>query len=396
VSEQKCQLCGATFTAAKPWARFCSPLCRLRSHRAKQGKTKRVQLEPGDVLVRQQTRHVQLSFGEALIVTREGEGEQTEKGESEMASRNARGWVVGDVAKGILTPDAGWFPVESAPCVAFVLVTPALARAWLPRFTEKNRPLSDAIVEMYGRDIANDDFLASVLWISDDGQGLDGQHRLSAIANGNTALLCIVSWGHPIELRAKLDKQRKRTVAHELAIREENNACLREAVVRTILRIAEPDRSVVFSASELLDGHEKHREAIDWACGICTKKSATLARRLTGDVRGILAVAWMKNKRAVDELVSSAWLGEGLTRGSAALTLMRYFQALQAVDTSGSKTRGSGSNDAKSSDGFAVRRDKLLQLCYSHVKTGGRVSRMDALSDEAKRYYLGNRKVLLP
>ena len=39
------------------------------------------------LLRKQRARHVQLSFGEALIVTREGEGEQTEKGDEEMASK---------------------------------------------------------------------------------------------------------------------------------------------------------------------------------------------------------------------------------------------------------------------------------------------------------------------
>jgi len=46
------------------------------------------------LLRKQHARHVQLSFGEALIVTREGEGVQSEKGESEMAKQSVNNAVV--------------------------------------------------------------------------------------------------------------------------------------------------------------------------------------------------------------------------------------------------------------------------------------------------------------
>jgi len=36
MEQRRCDACGAAFSAAKSWQRFCSPACRLRQHRADQ------------------------------------------------------------------------------------------------------------------------------------------------------------------------------------------------------------------------------------------------------------------------------------------------------------------------------------------------------------------------
>lgn len=81
---------------------------------------------------------------------------------------------------------------------AFLDVTPEIAKEWLSR-NRGNRPLREATVASYARDMRNGDWLTNHQGIAfyTDGGLHDGQHRLSAVVVAGVTVRLLVSQGWP-------------------------------------------------------------------------------------------------------------------------------------------------------------------------------------------------------
>lgn len=116
-------------------------------------------------------------------------------------------------------------------------VTPRMAKDWLSTNCE-NRTLSSDWVDKLARDMANGDFpnVGETIKFDQDGNLIDGQHRLSAVVQSGRQIEFIVVEGIDRDHRYKMDKQRRRTAADELTMRfQMPSAKLVSAATRLVL-----------------------------------------------------------------------------------------------------------------------------------------------------------------
>lgn len=121
--------------------------------------------------------------------------------------------------------DAQALAAES-PINAVMLVSSATAQRWL-ELNKRNRPISAMTVERYRRDMAEGRWVyaADPIRFDTNGNLLDGQHRLTALAmcEGVTIPLLVIR-GLPADSQLVMDQGRKRTPAHQLALKGVRNA----------------------------------------------------------------------------------------------------------------------------------------------------------------------------
>ena len=98
-------------------------------------------------------------------------------------------------------------------------ITPTMARQWL-RANTHNRPLTRKHVEFLTQQIDTDQWQqnGSTIVVSDDGQVLDGQHRLHAIMEAGKAVEAIVVYGIDAEAFRTIDTGRNRSGGDVLAM----------------------------------------------------------------------------------------------------------------------------------------------------------------------------------
>lgn len=111
--------------------------------------------------------------------------------------------------------------ITERPTTSIVIVTPDMARRWLER-NISNRPISNITVAKYRRDMEAGlwHFTNAGVAFDTDGNLIDGQHRLHAIAqlaSGNGIALNVTR-GLPPESRFYIDQGRKRSSGNQLAM----------------------------------------------------------------------------------------------------------------------------------------------------------------------------------
>lgn len=107
-----------------------------------------------------------------------------------------------------------------APKAEFTDITPAMAELLLTKNTH-NRPVVRQTVEEYKRDMLADqwDSNGETIKIALDGTVIDGQHRLTAIAeSGVTLENVLLVTGLPLSVQKTVDGGRKRTMGQDLKI----------------------------------------------------------------------------------------------------------------------------------------------------------------------------------
>lgn len=114
-----------------------------------------------------------------------------------------------------------------------VWVTPEIATLWLSRNTA-NRPVRDARVLAFARDMANGDwpYTGEAIKFDTEGNLIDGQHRLFAIIEANVTVKLLVLFGLDRSAQQYLDAGIKRTVADALTFRGEINTSLLASCAR--------------------------------------------------------------------------------------------------------------------------------------------------------------------
>lgn len=165
------------------------------------------------------------------------------------------------------------------------MVTPALASEWLKKNT-RNRSASLNWVRTLARDMKEGRFREDTgepIKFFADGVLADGQHRLLAIIESNTAFRFLVVRNLSLATAGFLDKGRKRTVGDDLAIAGYSNANVLASFVPHLAVIARKAWSVRLSASEVREVIEAHPGLQGLAAGGALKGLGGL-RSITGAI----------------------------------------------------------------------------------------------------------------
>lgn len=119
---------------------------------------------------------------------------------------------------------------------SFIFVTPELAKRWLAK-NDKNRKPNKGTIQRYllDMDAGNWAFTGEPIKFADTGELLDGQHRLTAIAQHGEPVLMLVVRGLTSEAQDVMDTGRKRSAADMFDIAEKDNAVLLASTSRLVL-----------------------------------------------------------------------------------------------------------------------------------------------------------------
>jgi hypothetical protein len=115
-------------------------------------------------------------------------------------------------------------------------VTPAMAEKWLAATTFRNRNVSSTVVFRYAADIAKGEWLLNgeSIVLDDNGNVIDGQHRLRAIMKSGRSIQSVVVRGVSSETFHTIDIGKKRGHGDVLSIAGYSNGILLAAGLRLI------------------------------------------------------------------------------------------------------------------------------------------------------------------
>ena len=183
-------------------------------------------------------------------------------------------------------------PQAKLPTVARILVTPTMAANWLDNANSRNRPISQAVVERYCRDMRASRWRLTHQGIAFDPNGvlLDGQHRLWAVVCADVSVEMHVWFNVSPESLMVIDGGRGRNLTDHLrlggGLGDANQDLL--AALRCMLGKGCDLRLTPDEAREALRRHER---PILFAMR-CLPRMSSARGVATSDVRAVLARAW--------------------------------------------------------------------------------------------------------
>lgn len=217
-------------------------------------------------------------------------------------------------------------------------VTPEMAGMWLDEGNKKrNRPLSSTTVEQIARQIRNGEWQLTHQGIAfdEDGNLLDGQHRLKAIQVTGVTLPMMVIQGVPKSTFTVLDTGRKRTGKDALHLSGEVNTLHLASALRGLhLYQVDPDtewsgvKSMVTNDQliDILNQNPGMRDALGYGTAIQRAIHMTITAA---------AIGWYVTSAARPEIDQESWLegvttGANLRHGDPRLTLRNTMISLNA------------------------------------------------------------------
>jgi hypothetical protein len=144
---------------------------------------------------------------------------------------------------------------------SYQLIEPSLAEIWLQSRNDLNRPISQALVDKYARDMASNRWEdnGQTIVFDETGKLVDGQHRLAAIVRSGVPLRIIVVNGVAIHAQATIDSGRSRTVRDNLNMRGTKNALGLASAARILLALKHDSPSYKATNSEILEFIESRK-----------------------------------------------------------------------------------------------------------------------------------------
>lgn len=233
-----------------------------------------------------------------------------------------------------MTVNKNWAPGKASGSER-VEVTPEMAAAWLLR-NAKNRKISPGQVEMLTEDLKAGRWLydANPIRFNVNGELVDGQHRLSAIAQSGLKADCLVAWGLPENANKNIDSGRARTTKDVLTMRGGVANPLHVAAVAKLASSWDPKNKVltrrywVKSSSNqlvgLIESDPTIAEAVTWVNGALERRRLT-SQTVTGFCLWVLR--GLAGKKA-DEFFETTIAGAGLVSGDPRLALVKTMQRL--------------------------------------------------------------------
>jgi len=208
-----------------------------------------------------------------------------------------------------------------------VSITPAMAQKWLEMVVpEKQRSRKENLVGQYANAMKRGHWIVTHQGIAFDSSGslCDGQHRLAAIVMSGVTVAMNVTTDMPEKQRDlftfdAIDRGRLRGIGEQLQVRHGvTNANVMAAAARVIASLCKRGTVVmtVASAVEIIDRFGTSMRVMDSAFRISTLRASSFI--------GTMAFCHRAMPKQLDDFVARLADGEGLKRGSPALTLRNH------------------------------------------------------------------------
>lgn len=279
--------------------------------------------------------------------------------------KRAAEWVESRIAKS-----------QAGIIVEKISLTPAIARALLNR-NDDNRRVSEANVEAFARDVANDAWALNghTIVVSKCGKLNDGQHRCLAVERADKSIDTVIIFGAERETRTTLDQGRLRSLGDFLGLEGYTNANILAAAAgyvwqytnRGNLSYARHDRP---TKGEVLRFVNEHPNIVH-SVARCMRKEADAV----GGKSVIAFCHWVfaqKSKaKFADEFIDGLMFGESLDPDSPIL------YARNRLVTERGKLRPAGKAELIIKAWNAWRRDTTLRRIVISVASSGRLPEVE-------------------
>jgi hypothetical protein len=154
-----------------------------------------------------------------------------------------------------------------------VIVTPAMAREWLPLNVENNRNKKPGRIARYARDMVAGKWLLTgeaIKFRAGDGALIDGQNRLAAVVEAGVSVTMTVARGVSDDAMVVIDTGAGRTFADTLKIKGGSDRMVSGSVVRWVLMWEQGNRMQVGGVwnpthAEMAERYDKEPDAFDAA-----------------------------------------------------------------------------------------------------------------------------------
>ncbi len=260
-----------------------------------------------------------------------------------------------------------------------ILVTPKLAAQWLEKQNsadnDRNRNVRPAKVAAFTRAMKEGRWRATHQGISFDENGnlLDGQHRLLAIVASGISILMIVVYNQPRRNMSVIDRGSTRTTGDTLRILYGmDNATKRGSAARMVLAI----KRGAYGGHMVLEDEEVAEELIQNAAHYDWMFEIPLTTKHAGPVLAALAYAYPVNPGRVREFAQLIVEPANVPAGSI------IFRAQEIADT-GCRTRNLGGSER-----IVVFR-RMLRCLMAYLK--GEKLKQVKDSEEGLKFFLALR-----
>ena len=221
-----------------------------------------------------------------------------------------------------------------------ILITPAMATAWLEKNTH-NRPLRQSVIVKYARDMKSGRWLRTheAVAIDREGRIVDGQHRLCAIVLADVPVTMMVAFDAEMDSQLVIDCGAMRSPFDVIRLTRGHSEVSRAglSIARQLCatkRIAHgPTRQ------EIIQAYDEHRRAIEF---VTAAFSAHIRGVSTTPVMVVVARAWYSHDR--ERLARFCQLlesGKGFAPGDEAALVLRNWLIMGKVAHSHKMTRES-------------------------------------------------------
>jgi hypothetical protein len=214
----------------------------------------------------------------------------------------------------------------AAPKITTELIGPDEARTMLAEHNPRNRTLSPRTVARYARAMREDEwqFVGDPIRFSRDGELLDGQHRLAAVADSGCAQTFVIVRNLEPDSQRYMDAGRKRTAADQLRIEGMKNAHAAAGIANHIMHWLGGDmvhHSTSYSTFEIVEFVESNLDDVEAAVA-----HAAAIHRLGRMGQAVPGAAYFMARQATDvetagEFFAALAVGTGLEPGSPILLL---------------------------------------------------------------------------
>jgi len=265
-----------------------------------------------------------------------------------------------------------------------VMVTPSMAGRWLRENNTHNRPLYEATIEKYAREMKAGAWTVTSQGIAfaDDGTLLDGQQRLSAVVMANIPIKMLVVSGLPrvyrhggdgdLYTQDVIDGQKPRTIGDVLSIGHGvENAAVKMAIINMIVCVFKG--SVKLSPRVGYNILQLYSDEIEFTL---SNRAQTRGLSYTPAITGIVLAAKVDLDKSMI-FKDQYFKGVGLREGSPALTLRNYMLTRSATGAMGSGVR------------MTVLNYAMTAMKYHF---DGRPLKRLTSSDKAREYFMSNQK----
>ena len=216
----------------------------------------------------------------------------------------------------------------SAITSVLVKVTPAIAKEWLDKSNNKNRPLDKRRVKFYTESMRLGKWAATgePLIFGTDGGLLNGQHRLSAVVASGESIDFMVTFGVEPTAFRNADRPKPRSFSDHLAVEGVSDHHTLSSAVALLQKMENN-----FSESSALARYDDLDEILAHHPGLSSTPSRTGAGLIPSSCCRVL---WYITHRAEPNIAPEFWRlfisGAGLDNGSPILALRNKILTIKA------------------------------------------------------------------